>query len=263
MKPGDLDQVLVLCISLPEAVERRALMKRALERLPLVSEMVDAIRGGDLDARLAIEQGYRPGLVPGAGELTRNEIACVLSHRKALKRFIESDRRWGVILEDDAELDEAFSDVLRDAIRVAACFDLLKLENRTRKVSGVVGSVGAGYSLHVPARPGLGATGFLYSRSGAQKVLRSLETFSVGYDTHLGRLWRSGVRMLQVWPPVVTERAGMESTIGHERCDGRVGRKAIPRRWDRLISSLGRRVFHTWLFVECRRCLSRVAKRRH
>ncbi|MDG4867864.1 glycosyltransferase family 25 protein [Guyparkeria sp. 1SP6A2] len=249
--------VLILCISLPEASARRAFMRAQLDPLPVTSEIVDAVRGVDLELGVAMAQGYRPNAIAGVGELTANEIACVLSHKKALQRFLASEQQVLVVFEDDAELGEGFMEVLQELLPMTPCVDAVKLENRSNQVSLVLQQLGQGHCLHVPERPGLGATAVLYTRRGALRVLRSLETFSVGYDTHLGRLWREGIRLLQVSPAVVSERENLASTIGHASSDGQCGRKKMARRWDRLKGSVGRRVYRLWLFVLTKRCLNK------
>ena len=251
----DLADVLILCISLPEATSRQTLMREQLDSLPVINEIMDAVRGADLGKTEAVELGYRPCAIAGVGELTPNEIACVLSHKNALQCFLDSEKRAVIVLEDDAQLAGGFVGVVRELLPLSDCFDAVKLENRSNQVSLVLRELAHGHCLHVPERPGLGATAILYTRHGALRVLRSLEGFSIGYDTHLGRLWRDGLRLLQVSPAVVRERENLASTIGHASSDGKRGRNTLARRWDRLKASIGRRVYRLWLFALTKRCL--------
>lgn len=252
-----LDGCLVLCLSLPGSEDRRRRMNEQFDRLGVAFAFIDALRGNSISRSEALRAGYRPGAIGGAGELTPNEIACLMGHRLALSRFLQTEHKALVLLEDDAELTQDFPKVVTELLRRAECFDAIKLEDRCKRVSPRVGALESGHAVTVPVRPGLGATGFLYSRTGAQKVFNSLETFSVGVDTHLGRLWRYGFRLLQIAPPIVSERGELVSTIGHTATDGREGRDRVRHRLDRLQSSVGRRVFGAWLRWVTKRCLRR------
>ncbi len=72
-----------------------------LERLP--ADFVDATRSAVLKHR---------ALLPG-------EVAAALAHRSAVELAHADHQPWGVFLEDDAEIEEGFGDVLRRLLRLS------------------------------------------------------------------------------------------------------------------------------------------------
>ena len=65
-------------------------MSEQLDRLGIEAERLPAVDARHLD--------------DGDCHLDKGCVACVLSHRKALARFLDTDHEAALILEDDAEL---------------------------------------------------------------------------------------------------------------------------------------------------------------
>lgn len=150
-------------------------------------------------------------------DLEKNEIACLLSHKKALTRFLELGDEYCVILEDDAGLSPVFDEAILCLTQNIKGWDLIKLECRTHSLHGYpIFELGTSHSviLYSPIRSSFGATGILYSREGAQKLLRSLVRFQHPFDTHIGFGWKYGLHIAEVYPSLVFERKDGLSSIG-------------------------------------------------
>lgn len=166
----------VYCVSVVGAEERQASIGRQLDTLGFQWFFVESPLGVEIEDPLRFGYARDPRL-RHSRDLTLNEIACVVGHRRALVQFLLSFNDYAIILEDDAELDQDFKSVLSAALSVGH-FDILKLEARERRYSGErLLPLVCGRSLAIPARPGLGATGICYSRVGALKAIRHLEGF--------------------------------------------------------------------------------------
>lgn len=96
----------VYCISLTRAWRRRAIVARQVARLGLRRfEFVDAVDSSSFTVESAIGDGlynetesrkwHRNGL-------TKNEIACSLSHAECYRRIVDAEHPLALVLEDDA-----------------------------------------------------------------------------------------------------------------------------------------------------------------
>lgn len=87
---GILENVPILYISLIEDEERRQLLRRQLDQFGLEAEWVPAVDARDLSARDG-----------GFGDLSRGQLACWMSHRRAWQRTRELGLSEVCVLEDD------------------------------------------------------------------------------------------------------------------------------------------------------------------
>ncbi len=101
------------------------------------------------------------------GQLGAGEIGCAESHRRALQRLVDSGARFGVILEDDAELAPDFRAAVEHLVSRTAGWDLVRLEQRKPDALARTGlRLPAGRTLVVPRNTTFGSTAMLYSARG-------------------------------------------------------------------------------------------------
>ena len=98
-------------LHLERAAQRRPQVERLRAALPCASEIVDAMDGSKLSQETVdavyIRQLHRPRF---SHPLNRAEIGAFLSHRAAWRRIVEEGLDYGLVFEDDAEIDaEAFA----------------------------------------------------------------------------------------------------------------------------------------------------------
>lgn len=250
----DEPAILFQCINLERETERRERFKAQESRLPGPVVVIEAVDGRTLDAAGVATLGYdrETRLAAHHRNLTANEIACAGSHRKALKAFLKSSYPFGAVFEDDVVLEPDFAEKVRELVTSTRGWDAVKLESRDSRKPGLTLCHWGGGRLTAPARPGLGATAILYTRAGAEKVLRMTDGFSTGFDTELNAHWRHGIIIVQTHPPLARQHGALESSIG-ERGENRRDR-GWRERLSRLGQSLGKRAFmlKTRLRVRCR-----------
>ncbi len=92
----------VFVINLDRRRDRRAAMSAQLDRLGIGAERIPAVDARLLATQEEWEQGTSNG--PPGSDLSLGEVACVWSHRKALRAFLDTGEHAALILEDDAEL---------------------------------------------------------------------------------------------------------------------------------------------------------------
>lgn len=130
-------------------------------------------------------------------EILAGEYGCYRSHLKALQQFLADGRPFGVILEDDAAIDERTAGRVQAIVDTVKTFDLVKLANhRTRYLIRAVTTKAGDYvGRTIQGRQG-SAAAYLVSRQGAQRLLTALETMAFPYDVALERFWDHGTRTL-------------------------------------------------------------------
>lgn len=239
MTRAKLDDVAILCVNLARAPDRRAQMQVEAARLGLDIGFVDAVDGRSLsDAERA---AYDPAARRRTwrAEMTSNEIACVLSHRKALETFLGGDKPFLVLLEDDAVLAEDFADTVAELASAPALWRLVRLETRLADDPGrAVAALPSGRKLVVKRKWTLGGAATLFSRGSAQRFLEGSARFFEAYDNLLGRPGVAGGVIFELDQPVVAER-GVESTLETQASRAAPAKKRM-RAWWRLTKSLER-----------------------
>jgi len=190
-------------------------LDRSYERLELISsqfsiqkidiERISAIDGMKLnmskeanDAACKSEMGR--SIQPG-------EVGCFLSHRKALKAFIDSGSDFAVILEDDALLSYDFFNGINNLCGFIA-------KNKHSNLCAVnLGPSDYKYTTKITAFSNMNlmkahrfpmlATGILWTRNGANLVLEQQEKIKYPYDNYLRILLTKSSNGLSVSPALV------------------------------------------------------------
>lgn len=94
-------------ISLPHKGEaRRKILLPRLTDLSIPYIVIDAVDGTQLAERdlpvMAVNSAESLGGRPGVERITTNEVACLMSHRKAWQTIVSSNQKFALVIEDDA-----------------------------------------------------------------------------------------------------------------------------------------------------------------
>jgi glycosyl transferase family 25 len=156
-------------LNLPWRMDRRAFMEEQFAKLGLSAIRIEAVTPGEVPPadRAAYCHPSRPNWL-GVGE-----CACTLSHFQAMRRLLEGDEPYALVLEDDVRLSARLPAFLAELERTMPDFDLLRIETcekrvRVRSVSPPV----VGVDLVEFVGYDSGAAGYVVSRRGAQRVLQ-------------------------------------------------------------------------------------------
>lgn len=143
------------------------------------------------------------------------EYGCYMSHIRALRRIVEGNFPYAVILEDDAGIPPEAMTRLEAIIDSGLNFDVVKLYNHRTKgfITKVKTAAGdeVGRCIHGPLGS---AMGYLVSHDGAKRLLSSLLPMFLPYDIALERGWKSGCRLYLTRKPVIWPVHATASTIG-------------------------------------------------
>ncbi len=156
----------IYCINLDRHRLRMERMRKCLQGLAF--ERIPAVDGKTLRG-----PECRDALRPmGADNITRYELACVQSHRRAWSRFLASGEPHCCLLEDDVVLSPDFPKFVSDASWIPSRCDVVKIETYCEKVMLARTRVGALDRVLTELRAlHQGAGAYILSRSGAEMLL--------------------------------------------------------------------------------------------
>lgn len=193
-------------IHLERATERRAQVAELMAQLPVPAEIITAVDAKTItDAD--IHQAYQPHLHKPyyPFQLSRNEIACFLSHRKTWQAIIDQDIDAALVLEDDVALTPDFPAAFAAAKLALSESGLVRMPFRPEKEQGPVILSAEGIQIIRPYPVGLGTIGQIISRQAALTLLEKTTQFDRPVDTFEQMHWITGVQPLAAIPGGVQE----------------------------------------------------------
>ena len=198
--------LLYLVINLPHAVDRMAAAADQARAFGIDLQRIEAIAGRDLSENCLSSYDRKRRRKEFATELTMNEHACILSHCKALKTFLDSGSDYGIILEDDFVLQAHFREGIDYLIRRTSGWQCLKLYTDDGKLFPLgPRRLNAPVQLVFPKKLPWVAVGTLYTRAGALLTLDAFRRYWMGYDVQWAwHLLMGRVPVCGVAPSLVT-----------------------------------------------------------
>ena len=193
-------------LHLERAVARAANVQRLSARLPIESEIFAAVDGARL-SQAEIDKAYarlrfRPRY-PFA--LTASEVGVFLSHRAIWRRIVDEKPEFGVIFEDDAEIDAGlFAGLIEFVAAERAAWDYVLMPATPIRGGTAVARRG-GLALLRPDAPPLRAIGQIVSRAAAERLLAATLPFDRPVDTFLQMTWVTGQPVLVAAPSPVSD----------------------------------------------------------
>jgi len=189
-----------------------------LDRLHIPFERFAAVEGRDIDpdatphfsrSQYQRRHGKRP---------TPCEIGCYMSHMGAMRRFLDSDTEFALILEDDAILGDALPGVLMGLEQHAGEWNISLLYGNYPGLPQRLERIGRHHELVGFLARETGAVAYAVDRKAAAAYLDMLFTMSLPFDVDFDRAWDFGIKFRGVMPFPVTTGA-FPSDIGQ------IGRK--------------------------------------
>ena len=204
----------ILVINLARSRDRLAAIGAQLENTGLPFERIDAIDGTVLDDE-TIRRVAPPELIRKTYHrpLSRAEVACAMSHRKAWQRIVDEDLDFGIVLEDDAILEDHFAETVELIASLPdEHWDFLKLFALKRGgEKNIAKSFDYRNHRFVLFRQfPLGFVGQAISRRGARALTTNLATITEPADGQLKSWWNAGIYPFGLLPySVSTDFDGM------------------------------------------------------
>ncbi|MBR7650996.1 glycosyltransferase family 25 protein [Brucella oryzae] len=192
-------------IHLERAADRQSQVEELIRKLPVETEVVNAVDGRTLDmqtiGRVYRRSAHKPRY---PFQLSTNEIACFLSHRKAWQAIVDQEIDAGFVLEDDVELTPEFAAAYSAACQILKADSFIRFPFRERENGHVVLTTETSRIIE-PVPVGLGMVAQLIGRGAAQRLLSATEVFDRPVDTTVQMHWVTGLKPLSVLPGGVKE----------------------------------------------------------
>jgi glycosyl transferase family 25 len=190
-------QIPIFVINLDRSPDRLQRISSRLNELGLTYERVPAIDGK------TISKATRDGFNPKRSwhTYTDSDMACYLSHLKALSIIAQREISRAIVLEDDAIFDSEFVRCAAPAFPLPDEVELLKLEGFGAKNSPKipVSKCGNG-TIQFSYKPTGGAAAYIITLAGARRVLRELTIMKGLLDSDLFAYWKTGIGVYELSP---------------------------------------------------------------
>lgn len=201
-----------LVIHLKRAQQRSSHVERVIAALPFEGRIVEAVDGltvtGD-EIGLCYQRKLHKPSYPF--EMSRNEIACFMSHRKAWQTILDNDLDAAIVMEDDAQIGNGFQNSLDLAVMHIDEIGFIRFPFRDGREHGEAIYHSGNVQLMRPHCVGLGMVAQLISKSCAEQLLRATEQFDRPVDTLLQMHWVTGVQPHSIVPGGIME---ISNTLG-------------------------------------------------
>lgn len=193
-------------IHLKRAVQRRSHVAALKQICPVPIEIIDAVDGATLEEESlrALYQPYDLFKPHYPFKISRGEIGCFLSHRKAWQAILDGGADAGLVFEDDAVLDQfLFPRALQAALGWMGRGDWVEFQ--TRPMHGTLIHEVDGFRIMEPRIPPLRLSAQLIGSEAAARMLRVTERFDRPVDTVLQLSGMTGQRVLCIEPSGVQD----------------------------------------------------------
>jgi glycosyl transferase family 25 len=215
----------VYFINLARRTDRRERLETRLQELGLTGIRIDAVTPDTIPADVM----KRHQASPEDRRMTIPEVACLMSHRRALKTFLDSGAPVGVILEDDVILASRFAETTA-SLAADSAIGIVRLERMTPrfKVGAAKRSHGDLGALYPVRQYDWGAAAYLLTTSAARKLLdldypmmvpADYWVFDLGFAKPRGEALEQFVPAIAIQERLLADRCGAnpDSDLEQER----------------------------------------------
>ena len=186
-------------VNLDSATDRWAFVEAGFAKSRLILCRVAAVNGKSLTLPHAqySERLYRwlHGRTPNV-----RELACYLSHLKAIEAFLATNEQHALIGEDDLVLRPDFDAVLEEAMKYACYWNILRVTGLRRGRPAPLVRLWGEYFLCVSFGRLKGAGAYVIDRVAAAAFLERLLPMRLPFDHAFDREWVMGLRAACISP---------------------------------------------------------------
>lgn len=224
---------------------KRNRMTCQLRALGLDTKFIDAVDGRKLSSSemrgltsskrgFWMKHGFRLG-----------SMGCALSHFQAWQTLVESGSNCALILEDDAQLDCAISNILPCLAAQSKNFDIVNLHHASRRPRQRVHNISKTHHLSVVKYNGIETLAYVISKEAASRLLEIARPPLFEVDVFMNRWWDHGVTSLVV-EPALAVTVDEPSSIGYDTPPPPLFKDSLLlkliRKWHRLQDSVYKRL---------------------
>ena len=142
------------------------------------------------------------------------EVACYLSHMKAIQAFLKTNEEHALICEDDIFVNPDLENVIAAALQERTSWNILRLTGLYLGNTVSVKKLTGEYSLAVQLGRLKGAGAYILDRKAAEAFVKHLLPMWLPWDHAFDREWFFGLKALSVTPfPISQTREHFPSAI--------------------------------------------------
>ncbi len=200
-------------INLDRAPERWEHMFKSFNEAGISTVRVPAVDGNQLELPLRNFDEKKFRRFHGRS-INIFEVACYLSHLKAMEHFLESNDDFAMICEDDLFLKPGCKKVLEAALASSSDWNILRLTGLREGKCYRLKQLSLPYflALHLGRLKGAGA--YFIDRKAASIFVKKLVPMWLPWDHAFDREWNFGLRALAIAPfPISQTEEQFESAI--------------------------------------------------
>jgi len=189
----------IYVLTLPRYQKRRDFMESSLASLGVDFSLIEGVDGFNLSED-AVFKSQQASMRIGGQPLTPGEVGCAMGHMKIYRKFLESEHRFALILEDDVKIGRALKIVVNHLISTRFDFDYINfVSDNGEKIIQDLTDI---YSLtHFTASPNR-ASCYLISRLAAETFLEFEDPIRYGADTLTGEISFARLNSFGITPRV-------------------------------------------------------------
>ncbi len=212
----------IFLINLDRASDRLALVEKQFRDLGLDFERLPAVDAKSTSEEI-LNKHYSKSLNRKHyfTSLTKTEIACYMSHLKAMNKVIEEDLDYAIILEDDIVLYPNFKYVHNIIASIKEDWEYLKLQinqGRKKKITKrnpiEVASLPDVNFEHISwSKIPIGASAYVISKKAAKKFLKTYPLVYRPADVDLQFPWEHKINITGISPELVGLNSTLESSV--------------------------------------------------
>jgi glycosyl transferase, family 25 len=207
-----MDDLAVFLINLPRSTDRRQAMEVRLAKLGLPYTVTPGVDGRAEWDRLAPTVDAADFSRRTGRDVTAGDVGCYHAHLEVWSRFLKSEAKVALVLEDDVVFHPEFMEALGEALRVREHWDYLQL-NRIRAKHPVRQAFVGRWQLNAYLGPATGTGAYLVTRDLARRLLPAMLPMRLPIDHELDRTFVHHFRHLGLEPFPSHVDDGGESTI--------------------------------------------------
>ncbi len=209
----------IFIINLDRSKNRWEAINNCLKNLELPYERFSAIDGKIADNAL-LDKYYSPTLNRKKyyAPLTRNEIACYISHLKACEQIVKQNLDYGIIMEDDLVISKDFVLVPQAINAISKKWSYLKLMTQF-KPKKIISREPIDFDSPIKFelvewnKPPMGAQAYAITKQTAQKYIEKRAVFFRPSDVDLQFTWEIDLNIMGIIPSQLSPSLA-ESVIG-------------------------------------------------
>lgn len=204
-------KLITYVINMDSAPERMIHMKSELQRLGITYIRQPGVAGIDLKHPHPDFSDFSYKYLHGRLWSPR-ELGCYLSHIECLRKFMESDNDYALILEDDVTLHPELLNIIKFATHINDEWNMLRLSTvNSGKWWSVKNFKEFSFSICLTREKGAG--GYVVDRLAAAQILKYFLPMRLAWDIAFDLEWFFGFKTLGVFPMPANQKSNFETQI--------------------------------------------------